>query len=118
MVLSAEDRRRISRENGARSLGPKTVAGKNTSRANARTHGLSGQTPASFGAQDRGLLDPLAGWIDLFQPATAAERSLIERAFVASVQRRRCIVAAHQYLAGKVEAGMLAPAAEDDGFWR
>jgi hypothetical protein len=61
------------------------------------------------------LGERLAAWTLAYPPRSAAERALIERAVVASIQRQRCIVACHARLLVEVERGDLLAALAGDG---
>src|SRR5262249_50629750 len=107
MAMPVERRREISRQNGRRSRGPKTMTGKKNSRLNATTHALSSQTLVPFAQEDGGVFAMLEEWLDHYKPDSAETRALIERAVVAAFQKRRCIAAIHrslQALAGKTGA--------------
>ena len=95
MAHITEERRRVSRQNGQRSTGPKTIAGKIKSSANAITHGLSGQCLSLFGGDKVALWDKLEYWVEFYKPSGPQERDSIERAVLASTQECRCIAAAH-----------------------
>jgi hypothetical protein len=105
MVLDAEERRRINRQNGQRSTGPKTIAGKFRSSLNATTHGLSAQSAGCFGGNAPELRDELDCWIEFYKPTRLEESALIERAVVASIQQKRCIAAAHRHVLESRDSG-------------
>ena len=103
MPLNAEERRRVCRQNAQRSTGPKTIAGKFKSSLNATTHGLSGQSLNLFCGDIRALRDKLDYWVEFYKPSDPDERTLIERAVLASTQRCRCIAAAHAHVVESVD---------------
>jgi len=98
MALTAEERRRVCRQNAQRSTGPKTIAGKIKSSSNATTHGLSGQSLSLFGGDTVALRDKLEYWVEFYKPSGPQERALIERAVLASTQECRCIATAHHHV--------------------
>lgn len=98
MVLSAEERRRIGRQNAQRSTGPRTSAGKSRSSLNATKHGLTATTLALLKQCSAELRERLEVWLDFYKPRSPEERVLVERAAVASAQKYRCITAAHHHL--------------------
>ena len=73
MALTGEQRREVSRKNGARSRGPKTEAGKRIASRNSFQHGLCSKAtvlPNEDPAEVAALRDR---WFDDNQPANAAE---------------------------------------------
>jgi hypothetical protein len=103
MPLTAEERRQVCRQNGRRSTGPKTVAGKIKSSLNATTHGLSVKNLRMFRGNTRELQDKLDSWMQFYKPTGPAERALVERAVVALIQKRRCLAAARNHVLESVD---------------
>ena len=88
-TMSSQRRKTASRANGARSLGPKTPAGRRRSALNATRHGLlarcvllSGESPEAFHAM-------LAEYTGRFVPADAVECGFIEEMAAAFWRLRR-----------------------------
>lgn len=104
MPCTKAERRKINRENAARSTGPKTPEGKSRSRMNARVHGFRSET-LPIPNEDQGAVDALSEqWHGYYQPASPAEAEAIDRAVRASVQRRRCNRSYDAALADQVRA--------------
>ena len=80
-----------SRSNGAKSNGPITEHGKETSSRNARRHGLSSNSHVVvLSNEDRGLYkEMLQSFYDTFQPANAVEMDLVQQIAAASWRIRR-----------------------------
>jgi hypothetical protein len=89
MSKSAAERAEISRQNGCKSKGHTSAAGKNRSRFNALKHGLHARLPVLPGEDPKQYRDRLdAGTAD-WQPANDLEQSLVERAVTLSWQLDR-----------------------------
>src|SRR3954463_4174326 len=91
MPLTPTQRSEVNRRNAARSTGPRTEQGKDRSRRNALKHGLCIETIALPDEGADQLRQRLQEWDDHYQPSTPGEQGRIERAVVASIQRRRCL---------------------------
>ena len=87
--MSTERQQQASRENGSKSHGPVTEAGKLNSSQNALKHGmLSGTVVLECESTDR-FLSLVATLFEEFQPQTPFEESLIEDMAVARWRRMR-----------------------------
>ncbi len=73
-----------------RATGPKTVAGKAKSRANAVKHGLRCQVVEPPDQRAR-IAERVAEWTDALRPTDAVQRWLVARAATASVRLDRCV---------------------------
>ncbi len=73
-----------------RATGPKTVAGKARSRANAVRHGMRCQVVEPPDQRDK-IDHRVAEWTDALQPTNAVQRWLVARAATASVRLDRCV---------------------------
>lgn len=81
--MSSERRIRASRENGARSCGPKTIEGKRRSSQNSLRHGILAQTIV-LEDEDGDAFAQLLGSLETeFVPQTPNEAALIENLAVA-----------------------------------
>src|SRR5260370_24591669 len=78
-----------SRSNGARSRGPVTERGKKFSARNSVRHGLLASTVVLQSESQERFLDLLKDFMDEFQPATAAQVTLIETMTVARWRQLR-----------------------------
>src|SRR5262249_31327724 len=79
--------------------------GKSKSRYNHLIHGLTSRTVAAVARYAPTLGATLKAWTAAYPPRSAAQRALLERAVVASVQRQRCIMACHARLLAAAERG-------------
>ena len=70
--------------------GPKTVAGKAKSRANAVKHGLRCQVVEPPHQREK-IADRVAEWTDAMKPTDPVQRWLVTRAATASVRLDRCV---------------------------
>ncbi len=73
-----------------RATGPKTVAGKAKSRANAVKHGLRCQVVEPPDQREK-ITDRVAEWTDAMKPTDPVQRWLVSRAATASVRLDRCV---------------------------
>ena len=73
-----------------RATGPRTVAGKARSRANAVKHGLRCQVVEPPDQREK-IADRVAEWTDAIKPADPVQRWLVARAATASVRLDRCV---------------------------
>ncbi|HLG98799.1 MAG TPA: hypothetical protein VKX49_20980 [Bryobacteraceae bacterium] len=92
-----------ARENGAKSRGPKTEAGKQRSSQNAIRHGLTAQTivlPSEDPADYQRLLD---GYLQQFRPAGQVELDLVHEIAAAKWRLNRLILIETQLLANSIE---------------
>ena len=80
MTLSAAERAAISRQNGRKSTGPRSVEGKARSRFNALKHGLKAKTVVLPGEDAQEYQGRLDAWIADLQPTNDVEHTLVERA--------------------------------------
>src|SRR5262245_61835349 len=78
-----------NRRNAARSTGPKSPAGKDRSRRNALTHGLTAEAllPEDIEAQAR---ERLERWRAHFRPDDPVTAALVDRAARAAIKLDRC----------------------------
>ncbi len=74
----------------SRPTGPKTVAGKAKSRANAVKHGLRCQVVEPPDQRAK-IAERVAEWTDAMKPADPLQRWLVARAATASVRLDRCV---------------------------
>ncbi|HLG95488.1 MAG TPA: hypothetical protein VKX49_04160 [Bryobacteraceae bacterium] len=92
-----------ARENGAKSRGPKTKAGKQRSSQNAIRHGLTAQTivlPCEDPADYQRLLD---GYLQHFRPAGQVELDLVHEIAAAKWRLNRLALIETQLLANSIE---------------
>ena len=87
--MSMPDRAEISRRNGQKSMGPKTVEGKNRSRPNALKHGMTATLPVMPGEDGEVLQGRIDAWTDDLQPRSLLESHFIEQAAQISWQLER-----------------------------
>ena len=87
--MSTPDRAEISRRNGQKSMGPKTVEGKNRSRLNAVKHGMTAALPVMPGEDGEVLQSRIDAWTDDLQPRSLLESQFIEQAAQISWQLER-----------------------------
>ena len=85
----SEARLRANRENAAKSTGPRTDEGKDISRRNAQTHGLTGAVLVPPGQEMEAVADRVRDWSASLKPADEFEAWLVEFAVVASVRMDR-----------------------------
>src|SRR5262245_51885044 len=73
-----------ARVNGAKSQGPKTAEGRAISSRNATKHGLSSRNPVVLECENDEDYEALhQSQMEIHQPATAAERDLVDQMVVA-----------------------------------
>src|SRR5579883_2561185 len=92
-----------ARENGAKSHGPKTEAGKQRSSQNALRHGLSAQTlvlPSEDPAEYQRLLD---GYLQQFRPTGPVEADLVHEMVAAKWRLNRLVLVETQLLAASTD---------------
>jgi hypothetical protein len=87
--MSTPDRAEISRRNGQKSMGPKTIEGKNRSRLNAVKHGMTATLPVMPGEDGEALLGRIDAWTEDLQPRSLLEGQYIEQAAQISWQLAR-----------------------------
>jgi hypothetical protein len=87
--MSTPDRAEISRRNGQKSMGPRTVEGKNRSRLNALKHGVTAALPVMPGEDGAALQGRIDAWIDDLRPRSLLESHFIEQAAQISWQLER-----------------------------
>jgi hypothetical protein len=88
-MSTTPDRAEISRRNGQKSMGPKTVEGKNRSCLNAVKHGMTATLPVMPGEDAEALKTRIDAWIDDLRPRSLLEGQFIEQAAVLSWQLER-----------------------------
>jgi len=76
--------------NAARSTGPKTAEGKDASRRNALTHGLSAATLVLPDEESAAAAERAAAWASALKPGTPEETWLFEQIVVESLRIDRC----------------------------
>jgi hypothetical protein len=79
-----------NRRNAALATGPKTEEGKRISRANAITHGLSGQGVALTEADAAKVEQRLPSWRETFAPGNEQDEWLVRDLVVQSVRLENC----------------------------
>ena len=79
-----------NRRNAARSTGPKTEAGKARSRANATTHGLSGESAVVEASRSPAFEARRAAWAAERRPVGDEANWSLDRAVAASLRIERC----------------------------
>ena len=75
---SKAERTKINRENARKSTGPRTAAGKNKSKFNACTHGMTARTVLLPGEDYDALAARQQHLVDSFQPRNPHELAVIE----------------------------------------
>jgi hypothetical protein len=93
MTLTAEQRSNINRENGKKSQGPKTDAGKARSRGNALKHGLRAEVLALANENPDVIAARADSWNTFYQPASPAAQHLVNECVRATILSDRC----HKY---------------------
>ncbi len=88
-TTDSSKRAEASRNNGARSQGPKTVDGKDRSRFNALKHGMRARTTVLPGEDPAAFQARRDAWTAQLQPRDDLERFLVERAAQVSWQLDR-----------------------------
>ena len=76
--MSTRKQRAASRANGQKSQGPITTAGKAKSRYNALKHGIDAKQQIMFGESAEDLAELAAEYHELYSPANADERFLVD----------------------------------------
>ncbi len=87
--MSTLDRAEISRRNGQKSMGPKTIEGKNRSRLNAVKHGMTSTLSVMPGEDGEVLQGRIDAWTDDLRPRSLLESHFIEEAAKISWQLER-----------------------------
>jgi hypothetical protein len=87
--MSTERQIEANRRNAQKSTGPRTDNGKNRSRYNAVTHGMTASFDILPGEDAEALEARIDDWTADLQPRNEVERELIERAALASLQLER-----------------------------
>jgi hypothetical protein len=77
MTLTAEQRRDKNRENARKSTGPKTKEGKERSRANSTTHGLTATTLAMPNEDPSEIAARSSTWNDFYKPESPGAHHLV-----------------------------------------
>src|SRR5262245_40225992 len=90
MPLTAEERREISRNNGRKSRGPTTEAGKLVSRANSLKHGLRAEVLPMPGEDPEAIAGRAETWNDFYRPASPAAQHLVNQCVRATLLADRC----------------------------
>ena len=86
---TAPDRAEISRQNGRRSKGPKSAAGKSKSRLNALKHGLTARLAVLPGEDQDEFGRHVSSFLEALEPRDAVELALAEQAALAVWKIRR-----------------------------
>ena len=76
--MSTRKQRAASRANGQKSQGPITTAGKSKSRYNALKHGIDAKQQIMFSESAEDLAELAAEYHELYSPANADERFLVD----------------------------------------
>ena len=76
--MSTRKQRAARRANGQKSRGPITTAGKAKSRYNALKHGIDAKQQIMFGESAEDLAQLAAEYHELYSPANADERFLVD----------------------------------------
>ena len=89
MSLTARQRRKKNLENARRSCGPKSVEGKEASRANSMTHGHTAKV-LTLPDENPDLVNVQASaWRDTCQPEGHDEETLVDHLALATVRLER-----------------------------
>lgn len=88
-MTTSSARKTANMANAAKSTGPKTTQGKNTSGQNARKHGLLSKHLLIQGERRQDYNALLDGLMDAYQPQNLAERILVEKMAMAAWKMRR-----------------------------
>jgi len=107
--LSSLRRITSSRANGARSLGPKTPAGKLQSSANAIKHGLLAKCVVLETESEECFQDLLTSFLNRFQPGDDVELGIVEELLAASWRQRRAWAMETKLLDTSIAARPAAP---------
>jgi hypothetical protein len=76
--MSTRKQRAASRANGQKSQGPTTTTGKSNSRYNALKHGINAKQQIMFNESAEDLAELAAEYHELYSPADAVERFLVD----------------------------------------
>jgi hypothetical protein len=88
-IMSSERQIEANRRNAQKSTGPRTAEGKDRSRFNAVTHGMTAKFDALPGEDSDALKGRIDAWTADLKPRNPLERDLIERAARVSWQLER-----------------------------
>ena len=103
--MTSQARIDANRQNAKNSTGPRTAAGKETTRLNGLKHGLRSEEVV-LPTEDRSAFDShLAAWMDDWKPPTETRRFLVERAATAAWRIKRCVRAETNRLAARARKG-------------
>jgi hypothetical protein len=89
--MRSDKQRQASRTNGAKSRGPKTPEGKNTSKWNGLDHGLCANQIVLPGESVEEFQAELKGWSDDWKPRSHTAAVFVERAAIGAWRLRRCV---------------------------
>ena len=77
LTMASDAQNNANRENAKKSTGPRTEAGKNKARFNARRHGLTGLIFAISQDDERAYMAMEKGYLTALKPVGEAERNLV-----------------------------------------
>src|SRR3954447_10486913 len=101
--LSPEERAEVSRRNGAKSRGPKTVAGRPTSSRNSTKHGMRAKALVMANEDPEVVAGRIAEWDDHYRPRSPAAQHLVNQCVAATLLADRCQLAHDSALADQVD---------------
>jgi hypothetical protein len=87
--MASLSRSDAARANGQKSRGPVTPKGKENSSRNALKHGLTAESATITGESEEDFAELLQAHLDLYQPANAVEKDLVETMAQARWRLRR-----------------------------
>ncbi len=90
MALTAEERAAINRQNASKSTGPKTDAGKASSRRNALKHGLRAEALALPNEDPAAVAARADAWNDYYRPQSPAAHHMVNACVDATLLSDRC----------------------------
>jgi hypothetical protein len=102
MTLTACQRRKVNQANAAHSTGPTSVEGKEASRRNSLTHGLTAKALTLPNEDEADIQASADAWHDACQPQDHDEDVLVERLALASLQLGRITTAENGVIAEQV----------------
>jgi len=114
---ASEARIRANQLNAARSTGPRTVEGKERSRANALKHGMTGEGVVLTDEDAAEVERRLVAFEDELKPSGEIGRALVRRAAICSVRMERGVSQETAALSGRVrraEADFVPPEGLDE----
>src|SRR4051794_36414290 len=108
MAKTPEERAQISRDNGRKSNGPKTLRGKMASRCNALKHGCRSQILLMPDESPEEIAGLFASWRGYYRPQSPAAEHLLDLCVRAKLMSDRAFTAHDSAVADQVEEAIEA----------